>query len=98
MLRAGSHVSDLIFSPGRMPQVELSGQLVPVKIHGNAAAASGRYRELCRSLNRVQQGGDGEIALGWLLRHFLQPPAAGTVPGEYFYATGLVRHRDARHP
>ena len=34
MLRAGSHVSDLIFSPGRFPQVEQSGQLVPVKIQG----------------------------------------------------------------
>ncbi|MGA2986538.1 MAG: PilT/PilU family type 4a pilus ATPase [Terriglobia bacterium] len=34
MLRAGSHVSDLIFSPGRLPQVEQSGQLMPVKIPG----------------------------------------------------------------
>ncbi len=34
MLRAGSHVSDLIFSPGRLPQVEQSGELVPVKIQG----------------------------------------------------------------
>ena len=34
MLRAGSHVSDLIFSPGRLPQVEQSGQLVPVEIQG----------------------------------------------------------------
>jgi twitching motility protein PilT len=36
MLRAGSHVSDLIFSPGRLPQVEQSGQLVPVQIQGMA--------------------------------------------------------------
>jgi twitching motility protein PilT len=34
MLRAGSGVSDLVFSPGRLPQVEQSGQLVPVKIQG----------------------------------------------------------------
>ena len=34
MLRAGSHVSDLIFSPGRLPQVEQSGQLLSVKIQG----------------------------------------------------------------
>ena len=34
MLRAGNNVSDLIFSPGRLPQVELSGQLVPVRIDG----------------------------------------------------------------
>jgi twitching motility protein PilT len=34
MLRSGRNVSDLIFSPGRPPQVEQSGQLVPVKIEG----------------------------------------------------------------
>jgi twitching motility protein PilT len=34
MLRAAKSVSDLIFSPGRFPQVEQSGQLVPVKIAG----------------------------------------------------------------
>jgi len=32
MLRTSSKVSDLIFSPGRPPQVELSGELVAVKI------------------------------------------------------------------
>jgi twitching motility protein PilT len=34
MLRASKQVSDLIFSPGRFPQVEQNGQLVPVKIQG----------------------------------------------------------------
>lgn len=34
MLRASDNVSDLIFSPGRPPQVELSGKLVPVCITG----------------------------------------------------------------
>ncbi len=34
MVRASAQVSDLIFSPGRLPQVELSGQLTPVKIQG----------------------------------------------------------------
>jgi len=34
MLRASDKVSDLIFSPGRPPQVELSGKLVPVHIQG----------------------------------------------------------------
>ncbi len=34
MLRSAKNVSDLIFSPGRSPQVEQSGQLVPVKIQG----------------------------------------------------------------
>ena len=34
MLHTSDKVSDLIFSPGRPPQVELSGKLVPVHING----------------------------------------------------------------
>ena len=34
MLKTSDKVSDLIFSPGRPPQVELTGKLVPVKIPG----------------------------------------------------------------
>jgi twitching motility protein PilT len=34
MLKSGSHVSDLIFSPGRAPQIEVSGQLVELKFKG----------------------------------------------------------------
>jgi len=34
MLKSNSHVSDLIFSPGRAPQVEVSGQLVELKYKG----------------------------------------------------------------
>ena len=34
MLRTADNVSDLLFSPGRPPQIELSGQLKPVSIHG----------------------------------------------------------------
>jgi twitching motility protein PilT len=34
MLRASGKISDLIFSPGRAPQVEISGQLAQLKIAG----------------------------------------------------------------
>ena len=34
MLQASDKVSDLIFSPGRPPQIELAGKLVPVKLPG----------------------------------------------------------------
>jgi twitching motility protein PilT len=34
MLKASAHVSDLIFSPGRAPQIEVSGQLVELKYKG----------------------------------------------------------------
>jgi twitching motility protein PilT len=34
MLKAHAHVSDLIFSPGRAPQIEVSGELVELKFKG----------------------------------------------------------------
>jgi twitching motility protein PilT len=34
MLKASNHVSDLIFSPGRAPQIEVSGQLIELKYKG----------------------------------------------------------------
>lgn len=34
MIKASPHVSDLIFSPGRAPQIEVSGQLVELKYKG----------------------------------------------------------------
>jgi twitching motility protein PilT len=34
MLRATAHVSDLVFSPGRPPQVEVHGQLLAVQVPG----------------------------------------------------------------
>ena len=34
MLQVSTHVSDLIFSPGSHPHIEVSGQLVPVKMPG----------------------------------------------------------------
>src|SRR5260370_6299599 len=34
MLKSSSHVSDLIFSPGRAPQIEVSGQLTELKFKG----------------------------------------------------------------
>src|SRR5467141_5084447 len=34
MLKSSPHVSDLIFSPGRAPQIEVSGQLMELKYKG----------------------------------------------------------------
>src|SRR5882724_3515881 len=34
MMKASDKVSDLLFSPGRPPQVELTGKLVPVRVPG----------------------------------------------------------------
>src|SRR5689334_23613885 len=40
-----SHVSDLIFSPGRAPQIEISGQLVELKFKGLEALSPTRSEE-----------------------------------------------------
>lgn len=40
MLQASKNVSDLIFSPGRPPQVELNGQLTPIQIQGLPALSA----------------------------------------------------------
>lgn len=34
MLKSNAHVSDVIFSPGRAPQIEVSGQLFELKYKG----------------------------------------------------------------
>ena len=34
MLRAEQKISDLIFSPGRPPQVQVYGQMIPVQVPG----------------------------------------------------------------
>ena len=48
MLRASERVSDLIFSPGRAPQVEIHGQLIPVD--GVAALTADDTRRIAADL------------------------------------------------
>jgi twitching motility protein PilT len=56
MLQAGSRVSDLIFSPASLPHVELSGQLVPVKIPGlTALTAEDTHRIASELIGNNQQ-------------------------------------------
>jgi twitching motility protein PilT len=50
VLRAGGDISDLIFSPGRPPQVELHGQLVPVEIPRLAALSADDTRRIASEL------------------------------------------------
>jgi twitching motility protein PilT len=50
MLRASTRVSDLIFSPGSLPHIEVSGQLVPVKITGLAALGPEDTRRIAEEL------------------------------------------------
>jgi twitching motility protein PilT len=50
MLRASEQVSDLIFSPGRPPQIEVLGQLIAVQIPGLAAMSADDTRRLAADL------------------------------------------------
>ena len=50
MLRASEKVSDLIFSPGRPPQVEIHGQLLAVDFAGNTALSADDTRRIAADL------------------------------------------------
>src|ERR671913_305495 len=55
MLRASDKVSDLIFSPGRPPQVELAGKLVPVRIAGLEKLTPAQTAGIAKLINGNQQ-------------------------------------------
>lgn len=50
MLRSARNVSDLIFSPGRPPQVEVSGQLYAVKVPGLTSLTPADTARIARDL------------------------------------------------
>src|SRR5271156_5543229 len=50
MLRASEKVSDLIFSPGRSPQVEIHGQLTAVEIPGSGTLSADDTRRIAADL------------------------------------------------
>src|ERR1700704_1928292 len=55
MLRTADNVSDLLFSPGRPPQVELSGQLRPVAIPGLEKLLPGHTAAIAKLILGTQQ-------------------------------------------
>lgn len=50
MLRASTRVSDLIFSPGSLPHIEVSGQLIPVRITRMPALSAEDTRRIAEEL------------------------------------------------
>jgi twitching motility protein PilT len=50
MLRAAEKISDLIFSPGRPPQVQVYGQLIPVRVPGLESLTADDTRRLAADL------------------------------------------------
>jgi twitching motility protein PilT len=64
MLRASEKISDLIFSPGRPPQVQVYGQLIPVQVPSLATLTPDDTRRLAADLI-----GDNKQAIASLREH-----------------------------
>jgi twitching motility protein PilT len=64
MLRAADRISDLIFSPGRPPQVQVYGQLIAVQVSGLASLTPDDTRHIAADLI-----GDNKQAVATLREH-----------------------------
>lgn len=72
ILRAAGQVSDLIFSPGRPPQVEIYGQLIPVQAPGLQALTADDTRRIAsdlignnkQAINILREQGSCDISYG----------------------------------
>src|ERR1700747_322758 len=72
MLRASEKVSDLIFSPGRPPQVEVYGQLKPVEVSGLTVLSADDTRRIAadlignnkQAINTLREQGSCDISYG----------------------------------
>jgi twitching motility protein PilT len=63
MLKAHAHVSDLIFSPGRAPQIEVSGQLVELEFKGLERLTPQDTKLLAQDLMDHNEHAAGKLAL-----------------------------------
>src|SRR5437660_10338124 len=72
MLRASEKVSDLIFSPGRPPQVEIHGQLTAVEISGSTVLSADDTRRIAadligtnkQAINTLREQGSCDVSYG----------------------------------
>src|ERR1700719_3463387 len=72
MVKSHGHVSDLIFSPGRAPQIELSGQLVELKYkglesltpHDTMSIANDIMGKNETALRKLEQDGSADLSYG----------------------------------
>src|ERR1700731_3462256 len=72
MLKAHGHVSDLIFSPGRAPQIEVSGQLVELKYKGLERLTAADTKSIAydimgdneHPLRKLDQDGSADLSYG----------------------------------
>lgn len=72
MLKAEGRISDLIFSPGRAPQVEISGQLVQLKFKGLECLSAGDTEQIARDIigkndhatQKLKDDGSADLSYG----------------------------------
>jgi len=72
MLKSHGHVSDLIFSPGRAPQIEVSGQLVELKYKGLECLSAADTKSIAydimgeneHPLRKLDQDGSADLSYG----------------------------------
>src|SRR5437899_3260076 len=72
MLRASEKVSDLIFSPGRPPQVEIHGQLTAVDVSGVSVLSADDTRRIAadligtnkQAINTLREQGSCDVSYG----------------------------------
>ncbi len=72
MLKSNAHVSDLIFSPGRAPQIEVSGQLVELKYKGLESLSAADTKSIAydimgeneHPLRKLDQDGSADLSYG----------------------------------
>jgi twitching motility protein PilT len=72
MLRAAEKISDLIFSPGRPPQVQVYGQMIPVQMPGLTILTADDSRHIAadligdnkQAINTLREQGSCDISYG----------------------------------
>src|SRR6267154_2519800 len=72
MLKSSPHVSDLIFSPGRAPQIEVSGQLTQLKYKGLECLSSQDTRSIANDImgknetpvRKLEKDGSADLSYG----------------------------------
>jgi len=72
MLKSNGHVSDLIFSPGRAPQIEVSAQLVELKYKGLECLSAADTKSIAydimgeneHPLRKLDQDGSADLSYG----------------------------------
>src|SRR5215467_13133031 len=87
MLHSSDKISDLIFSPGRPPQVELSGKLIPVKVTGVEKLTPAHTAAIAKLIINNQQ-----IALESLEKSG-SADLSFSVPGEARFRVNIFKQR-----